>query len=243
MRNTKSPICVVAGLVELVDSLMMPAACSTSAAGIAMLVEIGPRTAVTPSSTKRLAQATDPSTVVALSQMESSNELASGIWARAASIPCRVEVPMTAKRPESSRLTPMRVAWAMAAPSIRTATRTTIFFMFLLGFRNSCTRVVLVAHASSVARYRQGERSGGCGGRRCGPGRGYPGHPADAEAPSNGEAYTRICQTCHFCHHIRQIDSWTWVGHDAPVDRTSPSGEHPGSDAPPKPPPTEEPCP
>src|SRR5690625_7253024 len=56
MRKMWSPTWVVSGLVEPLEIMITPASCSASAAGMAWVVEIGPSTASTPSSMKRLAQ-------------------------------------------------------------------------------------------------------------------------------------------------------------------------------------------
>ncbi len=66
----KSPIWVVAGLVEPVLTMTTPASWSTPAAGMLWLDAYVPSTATAPSSMNRLAQATEPSGVLALSQID-----------------------------------------------------------------------------------------------------------------------------------------------------------------------------
>src|SRR5690625_726083 len=108
--------------------MITPAACSASAAGMAWVVEIGPSTASTPSSMKRLAQATEPSTVLALSHTLSSigMPLKVGFCRCAASTPSRLVLPSTAKRPDSSRFTPRRMeSCAAAMPASNANTRST----------------------------------------------------------------------------------------------------------------------
>ena len=75
--------------MEPVATCTMPAGCMICATGMEWLEEYEPITATTPSSTKRLAHATEPSTVLALSQMESSTFLpsTSGCWSCATCTP------------------------------------------------------------------------------------------------------------------------------------------------------------
>src|SRR5690625_2803548 len=128
MRKMWSPTWVVSGLVEPFEIMITPASCSASAAGMAWVVEIGPSTASTPSSMKRLAQATEPSTVLALSHTLSSigMPLKVGFCRCAASTPSRLVLPSTAKRPDSSRFTPRRMgSCAAAMPASNANTRST----------------------------------------------------------------------------------------------------------------------